>query len=443
MLGVITTVLNMRSPGIRLHKLALFGWAVVITAVLLLLSLPVLAGMVENLQIVPALNLTIFWELLNYLTQSAGNLFSLNFLGILRDYTSGFVFCNLFFTSYWVELSVVPPPLACSLAAARLRAKAGGGPCFTPSGWRSLRSKGGLIQRNYTVNSNSRRDGFNFSSYLAGLIEGDGTIIVPKTLRSDKGKLNYPSVQIVFHLKDLPLALLIQKELGHGSLARKKGVNAYILTINNSEGLLLIVSLINGKMRTPKIKSLWRLIDWLNLKDQNIKGYAALAIEKKPLDTSSLATNPWLSGFIEADGHFSVRTTVTEKYSKIECKFELSQRQIDHNGNSNLSWMASVAEFISAVVKATKVDSSYPQYRVRTTSLNSNKLLENYLNSYPLFGTKYLDYKDWVQILSIFKDTNVNHKLNIDKVKSIKSNMNDGRTVFVWDHLQNFYKLDK
>jgi cytochrome c oxidase subunit 1 len=40
----ITTILNMRSPGIKLHKLALFGWAVVVTAVLLLLSLPVLAG---------------------------------------------------------------------------------------------------------------------------------------------------------------------------------------------------------------------------------------------------------------------------------------------------------------------------------------------------------------------------------------------------------------
>jgi cytochrome c oxidase subunit 1 len=34
----------MRTPGIKLHKLALFGWAVVITAVLLLLTLPVLAG---------------------------------------------------------------------------------------------------------------------------------------------------------------------------------------------------------------------------------------------------------------------------------------------------------------------------------------------------------------------------------------------------------------
>jgi cytochrome c oxidase subunit 1 len=43
-MNFITTILNMRSPGIRLHKLALFGWAVVITAVLLLLALPVLAG---------------------------------------------------------------------------------------------------------------------------------------------------------------------------------------------------------------------------------------------------------------------------------------------------------------------------------------------------------------------------------------------------------------
>ena len=43
-INFITTILNMRCAGVRLHKLALLGWAVVVTAVLLLLSLPVLAG---------------------------------------------------------------------------------------------------------------------------------------------------------------------------------------------------------------------------------------------------------------------------------------------------------------------------------------------------------------------------------------------------------------
>jgi len=43
-MNFITTIANMRTPGISLHKLTLFGWAVGITAILLLLSLPVLAG---------------------------------------------------------------------------------------------------------------------------------------------------------------------------------------------------------------------------------------------------------------------------------------------------------------------------------------------------------------------------------------------------------------
>jgi cytochrome c oxidase subunit 1 len=48
-MNFIVTILNMRGPGIRLHKLALLGWAVVVTAVLLLLSLPVLASAITML----------------------------------------------------------------------------------------------------------------------------------------------------------------------------------------------------------------------------------------------------------------------------------------------------------------------------------------------------------------------------------------------------------
>lgn len=180
---------------------------------------------------------------------------------------------------------------------------------------------------NYTSNNRPKTQ---LAHYITGLIEGDGTIHVPKTEKSVKGYYNYPSIQIVFHLKDLPLALLVQKEIGHGSISRKKGVNAYIYTVNNSKGLLLLIELMNGNMRTNKVFTFYKLIDWFNIKNKDLN------IKKKELNTNSLISDAWLSGFIEADGHFSVRTTESGKYPKIECKFELSQRQIDHNNMNNL-----------------------------------------------------------------------------------------------------------
>ena len=105
------------------------------------------------------------------------------------------------------------------------------------------------IFRGHTLNTTI------ISSYLAGLIESDGCIYVSPNSKA------VARVTITFNSKDLPLALLIQKELKCGNIYKRKGKNAYEYVISNLEGLILITNLINGYMRTHKIDKLYKLID--------------------------------------------------------------------------------------------------------------------------------------------------------------------------------------
>ena len=77
-------------------------------------------------------------------------------------------------------------------------------------------------------------------------------------------------------------------------------------------------------------------------------------------------------------------------------------------------------------------------------------LLINYLNKYPLFGSKFLDFKSWSEILDLFRSgfktslppiRRLELVDNINKVKKLKSEMNNNRTIFNWDHLNTFYNL--
>ena len=346
----------------------------------------------------PGLNQAICWNILLLFVeigQSAGNQLSLGFLGILRDYTLEFFYCI-------IPLIVVKPSIQYS---------------------------------------------DNLSHYLAGLIESDGTIIVPKSERSPKGRINYPSMQIIFNSRDLPLALLVQKELGEGSLSKKKGSNAYVLTFNSRKSILLIVSLINGKMRTPKINTLYDLIDWLNgTQDSNSSPaprsspFQSIVLEREktikklPLNSGHLESDSWLAGFIEGDGHFGVRVTPPNgkrNYPIVECRFELKKKNSINSGYDYEPIMNILAKYLNVELSITKTK-SYTTFTLRTINLKSNDILIKYLDSFPLFSSNYLNYKDWLKVLEIYRKYFVNDKSEdiVKQILTIKESMNDKRTIF-------------
>ena len=172
-------------------------------------------------------------------------------------------------------------------------------------------SKHQILAYNKTLNTNLsehfinlKKDKLQLGYYLAGLIESDGSIIVP----SYQNSAYTPKISIVFNSKDKPLALHLINTLGYGSIQKSNSDSAIYLVIRNKKGIIDLISLVNGKFRTPKISSLYKLIDWVN----DSRTYSSLIdnkLEKLPLDKSNLENNAWLSGFSEGDSTFQIRIT--------------------------------------------------------------------------------------------------------------------------------------
>lgn len=257
----------------------------------------------------------------------------------------------------------------------------------------------------------------------------------------------YPVVKITFVKKDTPLALKIQEVINGGTLVYPKNSNYVNLLFQNLDSIQKIAILLNGNMRTPKIEALYRLIDWLNAKNK-------AQIIKLGLDSSPLGDNPWLAGFIEADGCFYCGFDLNANgiANRVRCYMTLSQKQLykadpeaglAEKDNSNFYIMKKIQEFLDVKtvneIKRIKQDYIEESYVVRTNKKSSCQILIDYLKAYPLFSSKHQDFLDWSKAYHIKIYQKFTTQEGTSELLSIKNSMNTKRTQFNWDSLNKFY----
>uniref|UniRef100_UPI002237D1F2 LAGLIDADG endonuclease n=1 Tax=Ramaria cf. rubripermanens TaxID=2016387 RepID=UPI002237D1F2 len=292
-----------------------------------------------------------------------------------------------------------------------------------------------LISDSEAYKSNEEIPNFYLGSYLAGLYEGDGHISMSK--QDSRHKYN-PRFNITFNLKDKPLAdrllYLIQKysKIESGFIRIKKNENACVITISNRDSLIFIVNLMNGKLRGPKIHTFHKLIDWLNSNTE-------LNIPKLGLNSNPLSNDSWLAGLVDADACFYIRNTqlTTKSKRRIACRFTLEQRKVDPASKDTYEPLFMlIANFLQTKLAVRNQSISNRQYYIISVSgLNSIPVLLGYLSVHPLFSSKYLDYKNWEMAAKYI--LNREQYDNAEIIESLKGEMNNKRTKFNWDHLDN------
>ncbi|KAL8475505.1 hypothetical protein ACS0TY_028236 [Phlomoides rotata] len=144
------------------------------------------------------------------------------------------------------------------------------------------RHKSSLVGSSETTRSTTYP--LSFCEWLAGIVDGDGSIQVSK-----KG---YTSLEITMGFEDLRLLRYIQHMLG-GSIKMRAGAKSYRYRLHNHLGMIKLMNCINGHIRhSARLLQLHRVCQVLEIP----------VILPIPLDAQS----NWFAGFFDADGTITI-----------------------------------------------------------------------------------------------------------------------------------------
>lgn len=302
-----------------------------------------------------------------------------------------------------------------------------------------------LKKRYISVKSdnNNVKSKYHLGPYLAGLIEADGTFAIHDI--NSKAKPYNPKILVVFSLPDKPLADKLCTITGAGIVSKKKEANCVIWQIQAINQVIDIINNINGYMRTPKIESLHRAIDWLNV-------HTNANLVKQDLDRSDIDSNSWLAGFTDGDGNFSINLVDRKKRGLITTKrvqafFRIELRQNYHRevlskleGVSYFYILNKIACYLGVnLYSRTRVkgEKIFHSFMLISHNINSHQKTIEYFEKYPLYSSKYFAYKDWLNVVSkiISRNGSPLSQEDVKEIEKIKSQFNSKRTLFDFTHL--------
>jgi hypothetical protein len=274
------------------------------------------------------------------------------------------------------------------------------------------------------------------NNWLAGLIEGDGSIITPNTLRSEENKLQYPYIRIAFHEKDLQLANNLTEWLGYGKSNEVRASKLVVWTVYEEKAIKDLIKRINGKMRTPKVHRLEKLIDWYNTRDPS-----AEKLRCEGLDSTPLGSSAWLAGMSDADSNFNIILTKGSNGTcRIQTHWSIEYAQKTYHGYDQLYWGSCISSYLDTTLYSRSREREgklYSSFTVMAHSDKSNRTIIEYFNRYPLLSSKYLDYKDWERVVDMkrIKKGTLEYTDMLKEVEKLKAGMNNKRRVSNWEHL--------